>query len=93
MLEQLLRRSLLHSCLNNVQQKMQSALSINASVFAPREVAATASNGGPPAVKSDYRRPIHRPGLETGQSSLGLQGVPYGYAETASGMGAMYSVS
>jgi hypothetical protein len=91
-LEQLLIRSLLQSCLNNVQQNVQSALSVNARVFAPR-AAVTASDSGPPAVKSDHRGPIHRRGSETRQSSLGLQDVPSGYAETASGMGAMYSVS
>lgn len=93
-LEQLLIRSLLHSCLNDVQQDVQSALSTNTPVFAPR-FAATASNIRPPAVNSDYRGPIHRPGLETRQSSLGVQGGPYGYfvSVAASGAGVMYSVS
>jgi hypothetical protein len=86
-LEQLLIRSLLHSCLNDVQQDVHSALSTNAPVVGP-SVAATASNRG-------HQGPIHRPGLETRQSSLGVQGVPYGYfvSVAASGAGVMYSVS
>jgi hypothetical protein len=79
---------------DDVQQNVQSALSVNAPVFAPR-AAAMASDSGAPAVKSGHQAPVHRRGSETRQSSLGLQGVPYGYAEsvTASGTGVMYSVS